>query len=234
MQRKILLIEDEHDISEPLAYSLTSKGYDVLLADDGLVGMDLIRRRRPHLVILDLMIPGLDGFEVCRRMKADTTCRSIPIIMLTAKDDQTDIVLGLGLGADDYVTKPFSTRELLARIAAVLKRGKLQDELEDSQRIEVGDLVVDSERFEARLGERRLSLTATEFRILRCLAASPDCVFTRDNLLNNSIGEAAFVIDRNIDVHIRSIRKKLEQPELIRTVRGVGYRLDTSKAVARN
>lgn len=234
MQRKILLIEDEHDISEPLAYSLTNKGYDVLLADDGLVGMDLIRRRRPHLVILDLMIPGLDGFEVCRRMKADTTCRSIPIIMLTAKDDQTDIVLGLGLGADDYVTKPFSTRELMARIGAVLKRGKLQEELEDANRIEVGDLVVDSERFEARLGDRRLSLTATEFRILRCLAASPDCVFTRDNLLNNSIGEAAFVIDRNIDVHIRSIRKKLEQPDLIRTVRGVGYRLDTSKAVARN
>ncbi|MEM9160165.1 MAG: response regulator transcription factor, partial [Verrucomicrobiota bacterium] len=199
-------------------------------ADDGLSGLELIRRCRPHLVLLDLMIPGIDGFEVCRHLKLDPISRSIPIIMLTAKDDQTDVVLGLGLGADDYVTKPFSTPELIARVAAVLKRGRLRDELEDSSCIQVGDLVVDSGRFEARLGARPLSLTATEFRILNCLASSPDTVFRRDDLLNQSIGENAFVIDRNIDVHIRSIRKKLKCPGIIHTVRGVGYRLESAEA----
>lgn len=231
MQRRIVIIEDEADIREPLGYSLQNSGYEVFTASDGVEGLDVVRRRRPHLVVLDLMIPGYDGFEVCRRMKSDGVCRSIPIVMLTAKDDQTDIVLGLGLGADDYVTKPFSTKQLLARISAVLKRGNLHDEIEGGKRLEVGDLVVDSERFEARLGNRSLSLTATEFKILRCLAESPDCVFTRDDLLNNSIGENAFVIDRNIDVHIRSIRKKLNQPDLIATVRGVGYRLDAARAI---
>jgi len=231
MNRKLVLIEDERDISEPLRFSLKNQGYEVFVAEDGVVGMELVRRRRPHIVLLDLMVPGIDGFDVCRRMKADPACRSIPIIMLTAKDDQTDIVLGLGLGADDYVTKPFSTKELLVRIEAVLKRGRLQEDLGNSRRIEIGDLVVDCERYEARLGERRLGLTATEFKILRTLASNPDCVFTRDDLLNESIGENAFVIDRNIDVHIRSIRKKLGRSNLIRTVRGVGYRLDTSRIV---
>lgn len=232
MRRRIVLIEDERDISEPLEHSLQNSGYEVFTEGDGVGGFETIRRRRPHLVILDLMIPGYDGFEVCRRMKSDTSCRSIPIVMLTARDDQTDIVLGLGLGADDYVTKPFSTKELLARISAVLQRGNLQEELDRSRRLEVGDLIVDSERFEARWEDRRLTLTATEFKILRSLAENPDCVFTRDDLLNQSIGESAFVIDRNIDVHIRSIRKKLNKSDLIATVRGVGYRLDSSKSVA--
>ena len=232
MRRRVVLVEDERDISEPLEYSLESNGYDVTTVADGVQCLDIIRKLRPHLVLLDIMIPGVDGFEVCRRMKSDTACKSIPIVMLTAKDDQTDVILGLGLGADDYVTKPFSTKELLARVAAVLNRGGLQGDLGSGKRVEVGALVVDSERFEASWGDRRLSLTATEFKILRCLAENPDCVFTRDELLDKSIGENAFVIDRNIDVHIRSIRKKLQQPELIATIRGVGYRLETDQSVA--
>ncbi|QXD31731.1 response regulator [Candidatus Pelagisphaera phototrophica] len=231
MRRRIVIVEDERDISEPLEYCLESNGFDVITVADGVQCLDIIRRSQPHLVLLDIMIPGIDGFEVCRRMKSDTSCKPIPIIMLTAKDDQTDVVLGLGLGADDYVTKPFSTKELLARVAAVLNRGSLQDDLGSGKRFEVGDLVVDSERFEASWGDHRLSLTVTEFKILRCLAENPGCVFTRDDLLGKSIGEHAFVIDRNIDVHIRSIRKKLQQPDLIATIRGVGYRLETDQNI---
>jgi len=230
MRTKVVLGEDEKDISEPLVYTLRREGYDVLVADEGYRGFDLIKRSRPQLAILDIMVPGIDGFDICRRMRMDTSTKSIPIVMLTAKNDQTDIVLGLGLGADDYVTKPFSTSQLLARLKAVMNRGRLSSELEDPLYTQVGELVVDKERYEAIYRGKRLSLTATEFRILHTMAARPDCVFRRDELLNSALGESVFVIDRNIDVHIRSIRKKLGDPSLIRTIRGVGYRLESGVA----
>lgn len=230
MRPKVVLVEDETDISEPLSYSLRKGGYDVHLADEGFRGLDLIRRTRPQLAILDIMLPGIDGFEICRRMRVDAATKGVPIVMLTAKDDQTDIVLGLGLGADDYIAKPFSTAQLLARLAAVLSRGRLAGHLDDGAFAQVGELVVDRERYEATFGGRRLGLTATEFRILHAMALRPDCVFKRDELLNCAVGEGVFVIDRNIDVHMRSIRKKLGRPELIRTIRGVGYRLESGEA----
>ncbi len=233
MRPKVVLVEDETDISEALGYSLRAEGYDVLIADEGYRGLDLIKRNRPRIAILDIMLPGIDGFEICRRVRADIATKDIPIIMLTAKDEQTDIVLGLGLGADDYITKPFSTAQLLARLRAVLGRGKLASDDENPDYAEVGELIVDKERYEATFRGRRLGLTATEFRILLAMALRPDCVFRRDELLNSSVGEGVFVIDRNIDVHMRSIRKKLGCHKLITTIRGVGYRLESSEAAAR-
>lgn len=230
MQQRVAIVEDEPDISAPLSYSLRAEGFEAQVAHDGLSGLEMIRRTRPHLAIVDLMLPGIDGFEIVRRLRMDTATRNLPIMLLTAKDDPTDVVLGLGLGADDYITKPFSTAELLARLRAVLKRGTLAREAECDVSARVGDLLVDKERFEATLGSRRLGLTVTEFRILYALARRPDCVFRRDELLNEAVGESVYVIDRNIDVHIRSIRKKLGRPELIRTVRGVGYRLESTAA----
>lgn len=230
MNTKVVVVEDESDISVPLGYSLRAEGYEVTVAQDGEGGLDLIRRVRPSIAILDVMLPGLDGFEICRRLRMDRDFANLPVVMLTAKDEQSDIVLGLGLGADDYVTKPFSTAQLLARIRAVLKRGETPNASASGKRAEVGKLVVDVERFEALFDDRPLGLTATEFRILYALAKRPDCVFRRDELLNQSVGEGVFVIDRNIDVHMRSIRKKLGLPNVIKTIRGVGYRLESAEA----
>lgn len=233
MQHRIVLVEDESDISVPLSYSLRSEGYEVLVSENGNQGLDLIRRVRPQLAIVDVMLPGIDGFEIVRRARMDASTKNVLIVLLTAKDDPTDIVLGLGLGADDYITKPFSTAQVFARLKAVLKRGKLASDSDERTYAQVGDLLVDLERFEAIFGDRRLGLTATEFRILYTMASRPDCVFRRDELLNEAVGEGVFVIDRNIDVHIRSIRKKLGRSDLIRTIRGVGYRLESSEAAER-
>lgn len=230
MDEKVIIVEDESDISVPLCYSLKNEGYQVQVADNGIEGLELIRNERPHLVVLDVMLPGIDGFEICRRLRMDRTTENIPIMILTAKDEQTDVVLGLGLGADDYVTKPFSTAQLLARVRAVLSRGHVATNGGDSNRVEIGELVVDMERFEATISGEAMGLTATEFRILYALAKRPDCVFRRDELLNEAVGAGVYVIDRNIDVHMRSIRKKLQNPALIKTIRGVGYRLESSVA----
>lgn len=230
METKVVIVEDEEDISLPLSYSLKVEGYSVRVAETGVLGLEMIRAERPHLVILDVMLPGVDGFEICRRMRMDRMTENIPIVMLTAKGEQADLVLGLGLGADDYVTKPFSTAQLLARLNAVLSRGHVGTNGSDSNRAEIGALVVDRERFEATYAGNDLGLTATEFRILFALAKRPDRVFRRDELLNESVGEGVYVIDRNIDVHMRSIRKKLQNPNLIKTIRGVGYRLESSEA----
>jgi DNA-binding response OmpR family regulator len=179
----------------------------------------------PDIVLLDLMLPKLDGIEVCRSLKNDPLTRSIPIIMVTAKGEESDIVLGLGVGADDYVTKPFSPRELLARVKAVLRRGPYKDERGSGERIVRGGVTVDSSRHEVLVDGAPIEFTATEFRLLHTLASHPGRVFTRDHLISRVIGEDAVVMDRNIDVHIRSVRKKLaEHRELVETIRGVGYR----------
>jgi len=221
----VLVVEDEADILEVIQYNLSREGFRVSGVRDGAEAVEAVRRQNPDLVLLDLMLPGLDGLEVCRRLKADPVTRGIPIVMVTAKGEESDIVLGLGLGADDYVAKPFSPRELLARVKAVLRRGPVKEGREAGERVERGPLVVDSARHEARVAGEVLTLTATEMRLLHFLASHPGRVFTRDHLLSRVIGEHAIVIDRNIDVHIGALRRKLgPQRHMIETIRGVGYR----------
>lgn len=221
----ILVVEDEEDILEVIRYNLAREGYRVHGVRDGEEALDRIRRDNPNLVLLDLMLPGIDGLSICRRIKEDPVTRMIPVVMVTAKGEESDVVLGLGLGADDYVVKPFSPRELVARVKAVLRRGPLVEERADGERITKDTLVVDIARHEVRVDDLPVTMTATEMRLLHFLAAHPGRVFTRDHLLSRVIGEHAVVIDRNIDVHIGTIRKKLgSQRDLIETVRGVGYR----------
>jgi len=223
--QKIIFIEDESDLREVIEHNLIREGYQVYSSSDGENGLQLIREKSPDLILLDLMLPGLDGLDVCRALKTDAITRAIPIIMVTAKGEESDIVLGLGIGADDYVTKPFSTKELIARIKAVLRRSSLKEDQSGQERIVRGEVVIDMGRHEVQVEGESVVFTATEFRLLHFLASHPGRVFTRDQLLSRVIGEDAYVIDRNIDVHIRSIRKKLgEHLDLIETIRGVGYR----------
>ena len=224
-RRKIVVIEDEPDILEVIQYNLEREGFLVLPASNGDSGLEIILRQAPDLVLLDLLLPGLDGIEICRKLKMDPMTQGIPIIMVSAKGEESDIVLGLGVGADDYVTKPFRAKELIARVKAVLRRGSIKDEDADGDRLIRGPLVIDSMRHEVRANGVTVSLTATEFRLLHLLASHPGRVFTRDQLVSRVIGGGAAVIDRNIDVHVRAIRKKLDDHRhLIGTIRGVGYR----------
>jgi two-component system phosphate regulon response regulator PhoB len=224
-REKIVVIEDEADILEVMEYNLTREGYEVLPCTDGEEGLEMVRKEDPDLVLLDLMLPGMDGLEVCRRIKQDDVIRHVSIVMVTAKGEESDVVLGLGLGSDDYIVKPFSPKELVARVKAVLRRGPLREETGAGERIVREGLVIDSGRHEVRVDGKAAAFTATEFRLLHFLASHPGRVFTRDHLLSRVIGEHAVVIDRNIDVHIRAIRKKIgDHRDLIETVRGVGYR----------
>ena len=220
---KIVVIEDEVDILEVINYNLLKEGFDVCSALDGEEGLALIKKEVPDLVLLDLMLPGLDGIEICRKLKTDYSTRSIPIIMVTAKGEESDIVLGLGMGADDYMVKPFRPRELMARIRSVLRRGDFIEEGEGL--VSIDELVIDINRHEVKLEGKKIVLTAMEFKLLHFLASHPGQVFTRENLLNHVSSDDTFIIDRNIDVHIRSIRKKLNKHrELIETIHRVGYR----------
>ena len=222
---KVLVIEDEPDILEVIQYNLEREGHKVIACRNGEQGLSKIRTDNPDLVILDLMLPGMDGVEVCRQVKSDPVLRAIPIIMVTAKSEESDIVLGLGIGADDYITKPFSPRELIARVKVVLRRGPLREESGTGERVVRGSLTIDLGRYEARAAEQLLNLTPTEMRLLHFLASHPGRVFPRAHLLSRVIGEDAIVTDRNIDVHVRALRQKLgEHESLIETVRGVGYR----------
>jgi DNA-binding response OmpR family regulator len=223
---RILLVDDEQSIQKLLAYPLRKEGYDVVSALDGREALDRLRDASFDLVVLDLMLPKVDGFDVCRRIRATST---VPIIMLTAKAEEIDKVLGLELGADDYITKPFSVREFRSRVKAVLRRAELvRADDPHEEPIERGDLRID---FEKRLVDVRgepLRLTYVEFEILAALARSPGRVFSRTMLLERVWGDAAYRDPRTVDVHIRHLREKLERdpkhPELIFTVRGVGYR----------
>jgi len=222
--QKVVIIEDEADIREVIEYNLKREGYRTTAVADGEKALHLVRDTLPDLVLLDLMLPGLDGLEVCQRLKDDAATRHVRIIMVTAKGEERDILMGLDLGADDYLTKPFSPKELLGRIRAVLRRGSLQEEQASSQPLVRGPMLIDQERHQVQLDGRPVDLTATEFRLLHFLVTHPGRVFTRDQLLGRVIGENASVVDRNIDVHVRAVRKKLgEHRDLIRTVRGVGY-----------
>ena len=222
---KIVVIEDETDILEVIAYNLKREGYEVITSTSGEDGLEKIEKSKPNLVVLDLMLPEVDGIELCRKLKSDPVTHAIPVIMVTAKGEESDVVLGLGVGADDYVTKPFSPRELTARVKAVLRRAKSRGEVDRRERVAFEGVVIDPQRHEVKVDDESVTLTATEFRLLHFLASHPGRVFTRDHLLTRVIGEDAIVIDRNIDVHVRSIRKKLgNHRDLVETIRGVGYR----------
>ena len=221
----ILIVEDDPDIVELLQYNLEREGFATLAAADGEAGLTAAVDQQPALILLDLMLPGIHGLDVCRRLKQDVSTQAIPLIMLTAKGDDADVVLGLGLGADDYVTKPFSPRQVVARIQAVLRRGPVREATQAPERVEHGPLVVDSARHEVRVDAHPVMLTLAEFRLLHALVANPGRVFTRDQLLDRITKGESVIIDRNVDVHVRAIRKKLgKHGGIIVTVRGVGYK----------
>lgn len=220
---KVLLIEDEEDIASLIKLQAELAGYKVLVEHDGLNGLTTAKKEHPDLIILDIMLPGLNGLDVCKKLKADDDMASIPIIMISAKGDELDVVLGLELGADDYVAKPFSVKVLLSRIKAVMRRGKEAEK--EEKHLTFGDFTMDVDRYLLRKKDKPITLTLSEFGILRRLLLNRGKVLTRNQLLDDVQNEDAFIIDRNIDVHIASLRKKLG-PNFtgIETVRGVGYR----------
>ena len=222
----ILVIDDEKDLIELVRYNLEKEGFDVVGAADGKAGLEVAREHRPDLILLDLMMPGLDGLEVCRRLRADGRTAGIPVILLTAKATEADRVVGLEMGADDYITKPFSPRELVARVKTRLRRAAGGEDLEI---LRCGDLVVDVPRHEVTWKGKSVVLTAAEFRILRFLAKSPGRVYSRSDILDGAFEKDAAVTDRTIDVHVMAIRKKLGKGgALLETVRGFGYKLRES------
>jgi two-component system, OmpR family, alkaline phosphatase synthesis response regulator PhoP len=225
----VLVVDDERDILELVKYNLDTEGFRVTVVTTGEDALLATRSRMPDIIVLDLMLPGVDGLEVCRRLKADPKTRGIPIVMLTAKGAEADVVAGLELGAADYVTKPFSPRVLTARIRAVLRRGET-DEASGST-IRIKDLAIHPGRHEVTVRDKPVDLTATEFRIILFLARRPGWVFTRQQIVDAAQGDDVFVserfvTDRSVDVHIVSLRRKLSEcGSYIETVRGVGYRL---------
>jgi DNA-binding response OmpR family regulator len=226
----ILVIDDEKDIVELVRYTLEKEGYSVLGVADGESGVSSAVRDKPDLIILDLMLPGIDGLEVCRVLRKEAATATMPILMLTAKSSETDRIIGLEFGADDYITKPFSPRELVARVKALLRRTsgiRLQDAM-----IRHGDLTIDPASYEVRCGHAIIDLTATEYRILQFLATHPGYVYSRNSLIEGALGHDITVLSRTIDVHIMSLRKKLGQyGERIATIRGFGYKFrDNAKA----
>ncbi len=228
-QKHIVVIEDEKDILDVLEYNLRREGFRVSTSSDGRGGLEMVRRSKPDLVLLDIMLPEIDGLEICRILKNELSTSAIPIIMVTAKEEESDVVIGLGLGADDYVTKPFSPKELIARIKAMLRRSNENDRTNSYSVITLGPLKIDPEQFTVQISDQTLNLTNTEFRILYKLASQPGRAFSREQLIQDAMGEHVVVSDRNIDVHIRAIRKSLgDYQKLIETVRSVGYRLTNS------
>jgi len=231
---RILLVDDEQSIQTLLSYPLRRDGYDVVQAKDGLEALEMFDQQPFDLVVLDVMLPRLDGLEVCRRLRSHS---SVPIIMLTAKSEEIDKVVGLELGADDYITKPFSLREFSSRIKAVLRRSEMNSAAQsgdEEELLEIGELRIDFLKRTTRVGGNDAGLTFVEFEILSTLARSPGRVFTRDMLLAGLWGDSAYRDPRTIDVHIRHLREKIERdpkdPEYLFTVRGVGYRFRDSES----
>jgi len=225
MEAKILVVEDEKDIARMIDYNLKKEGYKTVLLHDGSYAAFTAAKERPDLILLDLMLPGLDGLDVCRRLKADGKTSSIPIIMLTAKGEESDKILGLGLGADDYVTKPFSLKELLARVQAVLRRTRTKPAPAD--KFKAGALEVDFSKVEARVKGAAVELTSKEFELLKALALSDGRVLSREDLLSKAWGmDAALEVEtRTVDVHVGTLRKKLRsEGKRIVTVKNYGYR----------
>lgn len=222
-KKRILLIEDEEDIASLIKLQAEISGYKLHVEVDGINGYRAIEREKPDLVILDIMLPGQNGLDVCRKMKSNPELKNIPVIIISAKGDELDVVLGLELGADDYVPKPFSPRVLFSRIKAVLRRGKEPEK--SVKTISFGDYTIEPERYILRKSEKQIPVTLSEFGILKRLITNRGKVLSRNQLLDDVHNDDAFIVDRNIDVHIASLRKKLGPNfDWIETVRGVGYR----------
>ncbi len=220
---RILIVEDERALTEVLTYNFQREGYDTFVAHDGQEGLRKAQTLLPDLILLDLMLPVLNGLEVCRELRAGERTRAIPILMLTAKAEETDQVVGFSLGADDYVTKPFSVKVLVQRIKALQRRHEAT--ANTSHVVEHLGVRIDRDRHQAYLDEQELELTPTEFRLLECLVRQPGRAFARSQLMDAAIGEGALVLERTIDVHIKTLRRKLGAAgEMIETVRGLGYR----------
>jgi two-component system alkaline phosphatase synthesis response regulator PhoP len=227
----VLVIDDEKDLIELVRYNLEREGFDVIASADGPSGLDIARQHKPDLIVLDLMMPGMDGLEVCRQLRSDSRTSQLPVIMLSAKAAEADRIVGLELGSDDYITKPFSPRELVARIKAVMRRSAMQE----SQGLVIrhGELSIDVNRHEVLCQGNPVALTATEFRILHFLASRPGRVLARDEIIDAALGRNAAVFDRTIDVHITAIRKKLGKGgDQIETIRGFGYKFRDASATA--
>lgn len=221
---RILIIDDEHDIQEVLAYNLRNAGHEVDCVLEGREGMELVKKRRPQLILLDLMLPDILGTDVCRALKRDPETRGIPIMMLTAKGEEVDRVVGFELGADDYVVKPFSLRELLLRIGVILRRAN-GDAPDRARLVEFGQLRIDRDAHRAWVGQEEVELTALEFRLLLSLCDRGNRVQSRGALLNEVWGIDADVTTRTVDTHVKRLREKLGNAgDYIETVRGVGYR----------
>jgi two-component system alkaline phosphatase synthesis response regulator PhoP len=230
MREKILIVDDEKDIVKMLDYNLKKEGFRTYISYDGEDGVDLAVRELPAVIILDLMLPGMDGLEVCRTLKQEKKTAHIPIIMLTAKTQEADKVVGLELGADDYVTKPFSVRELIARVKAILRR--LGDKEKVPETLTIGDLAVDLSRIQVTVKHKTVTLTAKEYELLKTLIQAKGRVLSRDYLLDTIWGfdHAVEIQTRTVDVHIRTLRKKLKgEAKRILTVKNYGYRFDTDE-----
>jgi DNA-binding response OmpR family regulator len=229
--KTILVVDDERKIVDLARDYLEHAGFSVVTASDGPSALDAVQRRHPDLVVLDLGLPGIDGLDVTRRVRRDS---NLPVIMLTARDDELDKLLGLELGADDYLTKPFSPRELVARVRAVLRRVDAGARPEAAEIVHAGNLTLDLPRMRADLGDRSIDLTPTEFQLIAALAGQPGRIFTRSQLLDVVHGVAFESYERAIDTHIKNIRRKIEpdprRPTLILTVYGVGYRFADDRA----
>ena len=224
---RVLVVEDEPDVAEMIRYNLGKEGYDVRVAGNGTDALRQVKEARPDVILLDIMVPHLNGWEICRRLKQDRETLAIPIIMVTGRAEEGDKVLGFEMGADDYVTKPFSPRELLARVRAVSRRGRPVDDAA-GQPLRAGDLEIDRQRFEVKMKGRVVELTRKEFDLLASLVRSPGRVFGREELLDLVWGQDGFVEPRTVDVHVARLRAKFTAARApvpaIETVRGVGYR----------
>lgn len=229
---RVLVIEDERALTKVLSYNLEREGYETIVAHDGQEGLRRAQTAVPDLIILDLMLPVMNGLDVCRELRAGESTRDIPIIMLTAKAEETDQIIGFATGADDYVTKPFSVKVLLQRIKALQRRTDSGAPPDPGVLIEHLGVRIDRVRHRATYKDRELSLTPTEFRLLECLLRQPGRAFSRQQLMEAAIGPGAIVLDRTIDVHIKTLRRKLGDPELIETVRSIGYRFREAPAPA--
>jgi two-component system, OmpR family, alkaline phosphatase synthesis response regulator PhoP len=226
-EEKILIVDDEANIRELISFNLNKNGYKTISTDNGISALKIIKEEKPALILLDLMLPGMDGFDVCKEVRRNSETSSTPIIILSAKGEEFDKVLGLELGADDYITKPFSVRELLARVKAVMRRTSASPE---SKMISFKDITVDFEKHEVKKEGRKVELTLKEFELLEILVKNKGRVMTRDFLLDKVWGYEYVGETRTVDVHIRHLRQKIEEddknPQFIETIRGVGYRFN--------
>ncbi|MGE5662947.1 MAG: response regulator [Deltaproteobacteria bacterium] len=226
MGRSILIVEDEKEIRDLLAHYLRKEGFDPDVAPDGETGLARARARKPSLILLDILLPRMDGLELLRKIRADGEIGATPVIMLTAKGDETDRVVGLELGADDYIPKPFSPREVVARVKAVIRRSGARPAEAESRVYEVGEVRLDVARHEVLVRGKPVALTSKEVRILQALLASPGRVLSREAILDKAWGEGTHVVDRTVDVHIAKIRQKIPVlAEAIQTVKDAGYKI---------